>query len=91
MQPEHFTTKSGVIPNSQLIIIPHQPEDSKDPSGWKLELFINPSDYVGYVTMALFATLVILGIVVGVLNRFERLEDEREKRELLHEINFDAL
>lgn len=26
-QPEHFTTYSGVIPNSQLIIIPYQQED----------------------------------------------------------------
>ncbi len=33
-QPEHFTTYSGVIPNSQLIIIPYQAEDdSRPPAG----------------------------------------------------------
>ncbi|KAG0305341.1 hypothetical protein BGZ98_004275 [Dissophora globulifera] len=30
-QPEHFTTYSGVIPNSQLIIIPYQVEDEQRP------------------------------------------------------------
>ena len=28
-QPEHFTTYAGVIPNSQLIIIPYQQEDDQ--------------------------------------------------------------
>lgn len=30
-QPEHYTTYSGVIPNSQLIIIPYQSEDESRP------------------------------------------------------------
>ncbi|KAF9918621.1 hypothetical protein FBU30_000125 [Linnemannia zychae] len=30
-QPEHYTTYSGVIPNSQLIIIPYQVEDESRP------------------------------------------------------------
>ncbi|KAG0245957.1 hypothetical protein B0O80DRAFT_464011 [Mortierella sp. GBAus27b] len=30
-QPEHFTTYMGVIPNSQLIIIPYQSEDDSRP------------------------------------------------------------
>ncbi|KAG0003656.1 hypothetical protein BGZ65_001483 [Modicella reniformis] len=30
-QPEHFTTYNGVIPNSQLIIIPYQSEDDSRP------------------------------------------------------------
>ncbi|KAF9896574.1 hypothetical protein BX616_007185, partial [Lobosporangium transversale] len=31
-QDEHFTTYAGVIPNSQLIIIPYQAEDASRPS-----------------------------------------------------------
>ncbi|KAF8936887.1 hypothetical protein EDD21DRAFT_361844 [Dissophora ornata] len=31
-QPEHYTTYAGVIPNSQLIIIPYQVEDESRPS-----------------------------------------------------------
>ncbi|KAF9357346.1 hypothetical protein BGX26_003894 [Mortierella sp. AD094] len=30
-QPEHYTTYAGVIPNSQLIIIPYQAEDASRP------------------------------------------------------------
>ncbi|CAG8552359.1 22065_t:CDS:10, partial [Racocetra persica] len=45
-QTLYYTSFSGVIPNSQLIIIPYQPPGFFDPSSWKLELFIHPGDWI---------------------------------------------
>lgn len=42
---KHYNIYSGMIPNSQLIIIPYQ-QENEDPSSWQLKQFINPSEYV---------------------------------------------
>ena len=86
-QPEHFTTYSGVIPNSQLIIIPYQAEDENrpplgseaggGPSEWTLELYIRPGDYVPWVFVVLATAIAILaGVVVG-LNWMEKVKNKR--------------
>ncbi|KAG0035603.1 hypothetical protein BGZ81_005581 [Podila clonocystis] len=100
-QSEHYTTYAGVIPNSQLIIIPYQTEDNLNgdgekgstggPSEWTLELYIRPGDYVPWVFVVLATAIAMLaGVVVG-LNWMEKREDERERKKALHIINFDAL
>ncbi|KAJ1550470.1 hypothetical protein HK405_000525, partial [Cladochytrium tenue] len=81
----------GVIPNSQLIILPHQPPGVQDTSTWRLELLVNPSQYAGYVFAVLFACQAVLSVVVAALYVIERREDEMEKRTQIHAINFDAL
>ncbi|KAI9027529.1 hypothetical protein CLU79DRAFT_881311 [Phycomyces nitens] len=90
-QEHNYLFYEGVIPNSQLIFIPYQPEDVKDSSSWKVELYIQPADYVPWVLVALIAAACGLGIVVGALYWAEKREDETERRKALHIINFDAL
>ncbi|CAG8492968.1 10051_t:CDS:10 [Paraglomus occultum] len=90
-QTDHYSTFSGVIPNSQLIIIPYQPNDVENPSTWTLELYIHPGDWVPWVLITLIAATVVLALVVFTLNWMEKREDELEKRKALHVINFDAL
>ncbi|KAI9301293.1 hypothetical protein BJ944DRAFT_257589 [Cunninghamella echinulata] len=90
-QKENYIFYEGVIPNSQLVFLPYQPEKVKDSSTWKVELYIQPADYIPWVLVSLVAAAIILGTVVGVLYYMEKREDERERRKALHIINFDAL
>jgi len=86
---KHYNIYSGMIPNSQLIIIPYQQENG-DPSSWELKQYINPSEYVPYVFISLVCTIVILIIITLLLQFLEKREDELEKKRALHIINFDA-
>ncbi|KAG2226834.1 hypothetical protein INT45_005799 [Circinella minor] len=90
-QDKNYLFYEGVIPNSQLIFIPYQPNDVQDSSTWKVELYIQPGDYVPWVLVVLIVAAIILGIVVAVLYWMEKREDEMERRKALHIINFDAL
>ncbi|CAO3614596.1 unnamed protein product [Cunninghamella echinulata] len=90
-QKENYIFYEGVIPNSQLVFLPYQPEKVKDSSTWKVELYIQPADYIPWVLVSLVAAAIILGTVVGVLYYMEKREDEKERRKALHIINFDAL
>lgn len=87
---KHYTVYSGMIPNSQLIIIPYQQENSDDTSSWQLKQFINPSEYVPYVFISLVCTIVLLALITLGLQLLEKREDELEKKRALHIINFDA-
>jgi len=87
---KHYNIYSGMIPNSQLIIIPYQQDNNGDTSTWELKQFINPSEYVPYVFISLVSTIVILIIITLLLQFLEKREDELEKKRALHIINFDA-
>jgi len=87
--PKYYNIYSGMIPNSQLIIIPYQ-QENEDPSSWQLKQFINPSEYVPYVFISLVCTIIILTIITLLLQFLEKREDELEKKRALHIINFDA-
>lgn len=90
-QDKNYFFYEGVIPNSQLVFLPYQPEHVQDTSSWKVELYIKPADYVPWVLVVLVAASVLLAIVVVVLRTMEKREDEMERRKALHIINFDAL
>ncbi|KAI8381145.1 uncharacterized protein BYT42DRAFT_565436 [Radiomyces spectabilis] len=90
-QKMNYLFYEGVIPNSQLVFIPYQPETVQDSSSWKVELYIQPAAYVPWVLVILIAAAAILGIVVAILHWSEKREDELERRKALHIINFDAL
>ncbi|CAG8632582.1 12385_t:CDS:10, partial [Ambispora leptoticha] len=90
-QTRHFSSFSGVIPNSQLIIVPYQPFGVDNPSTWSIKLYIHPGDWIPWVLLTLVSATGILAIVVFGLNWAEKREDELEKRKALHVINFDAL
>ncbi|ORY47385.1 hypothetical protein BCR33DRAFT_715110 [Rhizoclosmatium globosum] len=87
---DNVATFFGVIPNSQLIVVPYE-SDAGGPSEWKLDLFINPSSLAPWVFLALVSTLVGLTGIVIFLHFLERKEDQIEKRINSHNINFDAL
>ncbi|KAI8907014.1 hypothetical protein DFJ77DRAFT_514148 [Powellomyces hirtus] len=89
--PSNVAVFQGVIPNSQLIVIPYEQDANADPTNWILELYVNPSSASRSVMLVLFTSLVILSSVVAGLHWTEKREDERERRKALHAINFDAL
>ncbi|CAO3685637.1 unnamed protein product [Umbelopsis vinacea] len=90
-QTQNYLFYEGVIPNSQLIFIPYQPEDVADTSTWKVELYIQPADYIPWVFVVLAGAAAILATVVATLNWMEKREDRLERRKALHIVNFDAL
>ncbi|KAJ3021428.1 hypothetical protein HKX48_008522 [Thoreauomyces humboldtii] len=87
----HVAAYQGVIPNSQLVVIPYESDAAADTTSWTLELYINPSSASKSVMLVLLTSLVVLSSVVAALHWTEKREDERERRKALHAINFDAL
>jgi len=88
-QPAHFSYWIGsTIPNSQVVAIPYKPND---PSTWTLELYTSPSGIVFWVILAVLSSILVLGIIVFVLYRKEKKEDEKYKQDIAHLFSFDAL
>ena len=71
-QPKHFTNIEGLIPNSQVFILPYQAEGETDPGSWSRELFLHPGDWVPGVTLTVLGAIVVLAITVLVLHLRER-------------------
>ncbi|KAM0792309.1 hypothetical protein ACM66B_004996 [Microbotryomycetes sp. NB124-2] len=90
-QPEHFINVEGLIPNSQVVIIPWQSEDARDPGSWRKELYLHPGDWIPWVTLALGAAIALLGVVVLVLHINEKRADEMERRARLLSLNVRAM
>ncbi|GAA5874252.1 hypothetical protein JCM8547_007805 [Rhodosporidiobolus lusitaniae] len=91
-QPQHFINVEGLIPNSQVLIIPYQPEDgAKDPGSWTKMLYLHPGDWIPWVTIVLLGAILLLGGVVVALHVKEKREDEAERRARLLSLNFQAL
>ena len=72
-QPEHYINVEGLIPNSQVVIDPYQPAGRLDPGSWSRELYLHPGDWIPWVTVALGAAIILLGIVVLVLHLNEKV------------------
>lgn len=72
-QGEHFINIEGVIPNSQVVVIPWQPEGRSDPGTWRKELYLRPGDWIPWVTIVLGAAIAILGAVVLALHINEKV------------------
>lgn len=51
---------AGIIPNSQLIVIPSPPDR---PSRWTVELYISKAEMLPWVALALSAGLTLIGLV----------------------------
>ncbi|CAH7682295.1 hypothetical protein PPACK8108_LOCUS15126 [Phakopsora pachyrhizi] len=85
-QSAHFINVEGLLPNSQLVIIPYQETGQNSPVSWKKELYLHPGDWIPWVTATLVAATLVLAIIVGVLHINEKREDERERRRKAHTI-----
>ncbi|BFZ13054.1 hypothetical protein BsWGS_16093 [Bradybaena similaris] len=79
---------SGIIPNSQIIVIPY-PVD--DPDSWKHELYVTPSRLVLLTGVSLLGTCVFIAAIVGLLQWRERMEDKKEKLQEAQRFHFDAM
>lgn len=69
-------TIEGVIPNSQVIIVPWQPQDVHDSSTWTKQLFLMPGRWIPWVGITLITTIVILAITVLFLHLNEKVSLE---------------
>jgi integrin alpha FG-GAP repeat containing protein 1 len=72
-QDNHFMTIEGVIPNSQVVIVPYQPQDVDDSSTWTKQLFLMPGRWIPWVGITLITTIVILAITVLFLHLNEKV------------------
>lgn len=90
-QDEHYMSIEGLIPNSQVVIVPYQPADVHTPATWERQLFLQPGKWIPWVGVALLGSLLILSTIVLVLHVNEKRQDELERRKAQHLINFDAL
>ncbi|KAL7712544.1 T-cell immunomodulatory protein [Entamoeba marina] len=69
----------SIIPNSQLVVIPHPPTKA---SKWTIELYFLDIDLMFWISIAMAIALVILGIIMLVL--FIREKKKEAKRNLLN-------
>ncbi|CAL1285274.1 unnamed protein product [Larinioides sclopetarius] len=77
-----------IIPNSQIVIIPHPPNDEKK---WVKRLFVTPSHLVFLTCIALIGTCIFLCLLVALLHWKERREDKKEKMQDAYRFHFDAM
>ncbi|KAL9936040.1 hypothetical protein V8E36_004882 [Tilletia maclaganii] len=70
---------------------PWMPAPGASTATWRRELFLQPGDWIPWVTVVLVTVVLILGAIVVVLHLQEKREDERERKRAVHEINFAAL
>ncbi|CAO1616755.1 unnamed protein product [Sympodiomycopsis kandeliae] len=81
----YYISMEGVIPNSQVVISP------TNQYTWHKELYLQPGDWIPWVTVVLLTLIIALCGVVFVLHLNEKREDEMERKRAVHAINFDAL
>lgn len=81
-QTEHFMTIEGLIPNSQVVVVPYQPVDVENPSTWNKQLFLQPGWWIFWVGVALVTSFVGLAIVVLVLSLNEKVGRSGEQDDL---------
>ncbi|XP_060587472.1 T-cell immunomodulatory protein-like [Ruditapes philippinarum] len=79
---------TSVIPNSQLLIIPHP---INDPTKWTNKLFVTPSRLMMLTGAALLGTCGFIAGIVGVLHWRDKIEDKKEKRQEAQKFHFDAM
>lgn len=89
--PQHFLAMEGVIPNSQVIISPSAEVESSSPSDWKRELYLQPGDWIPWVTLVLVTIILGLCGFVFTMQARESRQDELERKQGVHAMNFDAL
>jgi len=78
----------GIIPNSQVVIIPYPPSL---PDEWTAELYVNPGGALVWITLAFIGALVVIGIIVWILTCQEKKQDAKAKRETEHLFSFKAM
>lgn len=68
--------KTAIIPNSQLVALP---VPTYVPTKWELELYVSPSGHSLWVAIAVVSTLILIGLPILVLWRYEKFKDKKAK------------
>lgn len=71
-------TVEFIVPDSQIVVIPNP---LNDPLGWKVQLFLTPSEIIYKTLYTLSGICIVLVFLIGVLHRKEMLEDVKEQAE----------
>lgn len=72
-QAQHYINIEGLLPNSQLVVIPYQPSGQTTPSSWSRELYLHPGDWIPWVAASLAAATLVLAVIVAVLHINEKV------------------
>ncbi|KAJ5068550.1 t-cell immunomodulatory protein [Anaeramoeba ignava] len=78
---DHFNTWHGIIPNSQMFIIPYPNFNTKD---WQIELFLQLSNKTLYVVLGIFIWLIAIGFLILFYHIKEKKQDRKENIAILH-------
>lgn len=76
---DNFVEMEGVIPNSQVVILPWEPStaddtlEEGDTSTWQRELYLSPGEWIPWVTVVLATIVVMLLGIVFVLHLNEKV------------------
>ncbi|KAA1077632.1 hypothetical protein PGT21_014288 [Puccinia graminis f. sp. tritici] len=72
-QGEHYINIEGLLPNSQLVVIPYQPSGVRSVGSWKKELYLHPADWIPWVSISLAIATLVLAVIVVVLHVNEKV------------------
>ena len=76
---------------------PTPEQDAAPPLGipeavsWEVRFFFNPAKYIMWVVLATAITILVLGICSFVLHMMEHLDDRKERKRDMLNINYEAL
>ncbi|KAG8194999.1 hypothetical protein JTE90_008172 [Oedothorax gibbosus] len=84
----HMREWLQIIPNSQIVVIPHPPYQEKK---WVKKLYVTPSHLVLLTCISLVGTCIFLSLIVALLQWKERREDKKEKMQDAYRFHFDAM
>jgi integrin alpha FG-GAP repeat containing protein 1 len=73
---QNYQSNTAIIPNSQLVGLPYP---VNTPKKWELELYVSPSGHTLWVAIAVFSTLILIGLPIIGLWRWEKYQDTKSK------------
>lgn len=74
-KPELWSNSwTPIIPNSQLMITPSH----ENPTKWKIEIFINPTEALWIIIISTIGVLLILGVAIVYFHIKEKEEDKKD-------------
>ncbi|KAI8915132.1 hypothetical protein BC831DRAFT_516837 [Entophlyctis helioformis] len=92
---QHVAAYHGVIPNSQLVIVPYEASQAAGPDSWKLELYMNPSSSSLALLVVLVGSLLLLGGIAqtdaALQGKFLRMANTLEPPPIERAQGFDRL
>lgn len=76
-EAKYYNMWVSIIPNSHIIVIPYPLDNSNE---WKIQLSVNPSNKIYSIIYITLICLAIIGLLIFILDRKEKIEDLKEER-----------